>query len=87
MTVEQQIRAQDVKTRLQTLDSALEKAQELTKGYELAPKYVQHTTHYLYVKLMDLRCSLDNLRAKIPNKFQSERRLDDTNSRQITRVI
>ena len=73
MAVEQRT-AQDVKTSLQALDSALEKAQELTKGYDLAPKYVQHITHYLYVKLLDLRCTLDNLREKIPDKFQSERR-------------
>lgn len=71
---QQRITAQDVKTSLQTLDSALEKAQELTNGYDSAPKYVQHMTHYLYVKLMDLRCTLDNLRDKIPNKFQSEGR-------------
>lgn len=74
MAVEQRVTAQDVKSSLQALDVALEKAQELTKGYDLAPKYVQHTTHYLYVKLLDLRCTLDNLRAKIPNKFQSEGR-------------
>jgi len=74
MAVEQRITAQDVKNSLQTLDSALEKAQELTKGYDSAPKYVQHTTQYLFVKLMDLRCTLDNLRAKIPNKFQNEGR-------------
>lgn len=74
MAVEQRIRAEDVKSSLQALDSALEKAQELTKGYELAPKYVSHTARYLRVKLGDLRYTLDNLRAKVPDKFQSERR-------------
>ncbi len=37
MAVEQRITAQAVKTRLETLDSALEKAQGLTQGYESAP--------------------------------------------------
>ncbi|MBA7632307.1 hypothetical protein ES703_39850 [subsurface metagenome] len=74
MAVEQRITAQAVKTRLETLDSALEKAQGLTQGYESAPKYVSHTTRYLRVKLGDLRYTLDNLRAKIPDRFQSERR-------------
>ncbi len=74
MAVEQRIRAQDVKSGLQALDSALEKAQELTEGYDPAPKYVSHTTRYLRVKLGDLRYTLDNLRAKIPDRFQSERR-------------
>lgn len=74
MAVEQRIRAEDVKSSLQALDSALEKAQELTKGYDSTPKYVSHTTRYLRVKLGDLRYTLDNLRAKIPNRFQSERR-------------
>ncbi len=73
MAVEQRIRAQDVKAGLQALDSILEKAQELTKGYDSAPKYVSHTTRYLRVKLGGLRYTLDNLRAKIPDRFQSER--------------
>ena len=73
MAVEQGITA-DVKTKLQELDSALEKAQELTQGYDSAPKYVQHITLYLRFKLGNLRYTLDNLRAKIPDRFQSERR-------------
>ncbi len=74
MAVEQRITAQDVKTGLQALDSALEKAQELTQGYDSAPKYVSHATRYLRVKLGDLRYTLDNLRTKIPDRFQNERR-------------
>lgn len=66
--------AREVKSSLQVLDSVLEQAQELTKGYDLAPKYVSHTTRYLWIKLGDLRYTLDNLRARIPDKFQSERR-------------
>ncbi|MBA7621842.1 hypothetical protein ES703_29210 [subsurface metagenome] len=73
MAVEQRT-AQDVKTSLQALDFMLAKAQELTNGYDLAPKYVSHTTRYLRVKLGELRYTLDNLKEKIPNKFQSERR-------------
>ncbi|GAJ13196.1 unnamed protein product [marine sediment metagenome] len=65
MAVEQRITAQDVKSGLQALDSALEKAQELTKGYDSAPKYVSHATRYLRVKLGDLRYTLDNLRAEL----------------------
>lgn len=66
--------AEDVKASLEALDKKLEEAQKYTQGYDLAPKYVSHTTRYLRVKLGDLRYTLDNLRAKIPNKFQSERR-------------
>lgn len=74
MAVEQRIAAHDVKISLQALDFMLAKAQELTKGYDSAPKYVSHTTRYLRVKLGQLRYTLDNLRAKIPDKFQSEGR-------------
>lgn len=72
MAVKPGITAQNVKARLEALDRKLEEAQDFTKGFDSAPKYVSHTTRYLRVKLGDLRYTLDNLRAKIPNKFQGE---------------
>ncbi|MBA7581909.1 hypothetical protein ES708_23823 [subsurface metagenome] len=69
-----EITARDVKASLEALDKKLEEAQQYTRGYDLAPKYVSRNTHYIYVKLFGLRCTLDNLRARVPEYFQSERR-------------
>ena len=50
-----------------------QKRQQDIKFRTSLPKYVSHATRYLRIKLGDLRYTLDNLRAKIPDKFQSER--------------